>query len=188
MTANGRYSGGAMILHWTIAVAVIAQWQIAEKAEHLPEAERLGVMVWHFQIGITILLLTLLRIVWRLTHRRPPLRTHLKPWERVLAKTVHSLFYILLIALPLLGWIGLSGYKYAIGMFGLFEWPVLPVGFGEETGHEILEFHATLGTMMLALVVLHVLGALKHHFWDRDGDAVADAAVRHRSEGRGEAP
>lgn len=169
MTSTGRYSAGAMILHWAIAIAVIVNWRIAEKAEHLPEAERLDVMVWHFSIGMSILLLTLARIAWRLTHRRPPLGAHLKPWERKLAKTVHVLFYVLLIALPLLGWIAMSGYKYAVPMFGLFEWPVLPVGFGEETGHEILEVHASLGTAMLVLVVLHVLGALKHTVIDRDG-------------------
>jgi cytochrome b561 len=168
MTSSGRYSAGAMILHWAIAIAVIANWQIAEKAEHLPEAEAYDVMVWHFQIGMTILVLTVLRIVWRLTHPRPPLGTHLKPWERFLAKAVHALFYVLLIALPLLGWIAMSGYKYAVPMFGLFEWPVLPLGFGEDTGHEILDVHASLGTAMLVLIALHVLGALKHTIFDRD--------------------
>lgn len=170
MTRSGRYSAGAMILHWAIAIGVIANWQIAEKAEHLPEAERGAVMGWHFEVGMTILVLTVLRIVWRLTHPRPPLGAHLKPWERTLAHLVHALFYVLLIALPLLGWIAMAGYKYAIPMFNLFEWPVLPLGFGEDTAHEILEVHANLGTLMLGLIVLHVLGALKHQFWDRDGE------------------
>ena len=164
-----RYSWGAMLLHWVIAILVIANWRIAESAENLPDTERGAVMGWHFAFGMLILLLTVARIVWRLTHKRPPLGGHLKAWERILARTVHSLFYILLIAMPLLGWIGMSGYKFPIDMFGI-TWPVLPTGLNEDTGHEILEVHATLGSVMVLLIGLHVLGALKHHFWDKDGE------------------
>ena len=164
-----RYSWGAMLLHWVIAILVIANWRIAESAENLPDAERGAVMGWHFAFGMLILLLTVARIVWRLTHKRPPLGGHLKAWERILARTVHSLFYFLLIAMPLLGWIGMSGYKFPIDMFGI-TWPVLPTGLNEDTGHEILEVHATLGSVMVLLIGLHVLGALKHHFWDKDGE------------------
>ncbi|MDD3798928.1 MAG: cytochrome b/b6 domain-containing protein [Novosphingobium sp.] len=166
---RNRYSFVAMILHWVIAIAVIANWRIAEAAEGLPEAERGAVMGWHFAIGMAILLATVLRILWRLVHRPPPLSAHLAIWERVLARATHGLFYLLLLALPLLGWVGLSGYKAPIDMFGIV-WPVLPVGFGEKTGHEILEFHATLGSAMIALVGLHILGVIKHMAIDRDGN------------------
>ena len=71
--------------------------------------------------------------------------------------------------LPLLGWIGLSGYKLPVDMFGVV-WPALPVGFGEKTGHEILEFHATLGGLMILLVGLHILAVIKHLVIDRDGN------------------
>ena len=164
-----RYSAVAMILHWAIAIGVIVNWQIAERAHELPEAERGAVMYWHFAFGMLILVLTAMRIAWRLFRKPPPMGNHLQPWERALAKITHAIFYVLLIGLPLMGWIGMSGYKYAIDMFGLV-WPVLPVGFGEDTGHEILEVHATLGTAMLFLIVLHVLGALKHTFIDKDGN------------------
>lgn len=168
MTAK-RYSAVAMLLHWAIAIAVIVNWRIAETAHELPEAARGEVMSNHFALGMAILLLTVVRLVWRLINPPPPLGAHLQPWERTLARVTHLVFYILLIGLPLLGWIGMSGYKYAIDMYGLV-WPVLPVGFGEETGHEVLEVHATLGTAMLILIVLHVLGALKHTFYDKDGN------------------
>lgn len=158
-----------MILHWVIAIAVIANWRIAEAAEKLPEAERGDVMAWHFAIGMSILVATVLRIVWRLVHRPPPLAAHLAAWERAFARTVHAIFYILLIGLPLLGWIGLSGYKLPVDMFGVV-WPALPVGFGEKTGHEILEFHATLGGLMILLVGLHILAVIKHLVIDRDGN------------------
>ncbi|WP_235829540.1 cytochrome b [Croceicoccus estronivorus] len=167
--ARSRYSLVAMLLHWAIAIGVIANWRIAEAAENLPQAERGAVMSWHFAIGMAILLATLARIIWRLVHRPPPLSSRLAVWERVLARVTHSIFYILLLALPLLGWIGMSGYKAPIDMFG-FVWPVLPVGFGEKTGHEILEFHATLGSLMILLVGLHLLGVIKHMVVDRDGN------------------
>lgn len=167
---TSRYSWGAMLLHWAIAILVIANWRIAESAEHIADdTERGAVMGWHFAFGMLILLLTVARIVWRLTHRRPPLGSHLKRWEVLLARGVHAVFYILLVALPLMGWIGMSGYKFPIDMFGI-TWPVLPTGLDEDTGHEILEVHATLGTVMIYLVGLHILGALKHHFWDKDGE------------------
>ncbi|MXO63627.1 cytochrome b [Qipengyuania oceanensis] len=165
-----RYSTGAMVFHWLIAIAVIANWWIAEQAHDLPQAERGALMGWHFTIGITILILTVLRIVWRVTHPVPPMSDRHAGWERFLARATHTLFYILLIGLPLGAWIGLSGYDSAISFWGLFSIPALPVGFGEETGHEILELHASGGTFMMILVVLHVLGALKHQFIDRDGE------------------
>lgn len=164
-----RYSMGAIILHWLIAIAVIVNWRIAESAHELPQAQRSDLMNWHFEIGMTILVLTVLRILWRLTHRPPPLSADITPVERVLARVTHAAFYILLISLPMLGWIGMSGYDFPVPFFGLFEWPVLPTGLTEDGGHQILEIHATLGTAMLFLIALHILGALKHQFYDRDG-------------------
>ena len=170
-TAGRRYSTVAIILHWAVAIAVIVNWRLAESAEELQKTDpaRGELMGLHFAIGMTVLLLTVLRLVWRAVTPPPPLSAHLATWERVLAKGVHLLFYILLLALPLLGWLGMSGYDQPIDMFGIV-WPVLPVGFGKDTGHEILEFHGTLGGLMILLVGLHILGALKHQFIDRDGD------------------
>ncbi len=167
--AASRYSLGAMILHWVIAIAVIANWRIAEAAEHLSKEERGDTMAWHFAIGMAILLLTIARIGWRFMKPPPPLASNLKAWERVLAKVTHEIFYLLLILLPVMGWLGMSGYNTAIDMFGLI-WPILPVGFGKDTAHEILEVHGSIGGIMVLLIGLHVLGALKHQFFDRDGN------------------
>lgn len=170
MTEGAKYSKVAMLLHWLIAIAVIVNWQIAERAHDLPQAERGAVMSYHFSLGMTILLLTLLRVIWRLMHRAPPLGAHLKPWERALAKATHALFYVLLIGLPLGGWIGLSGYDSGVPFWGLFEFPALPLGLDQKAGHQILELHATGGTVLLYLAGLHVLGALKHTVIDKDGN------------------
>ncbi len=165
-----RYSTGAIVLHWLIAIAVIVNWRIAEAAEHLASAEKTAVMANHKALGITILILTLLRLAWRFVKSPPPLASTLKPWEARLAKTVHLLFYVLLIGLPLGGWLANSFFGQGVSVFGIFTLPALPVGQNPDAGEGIFEVHATLGTAMLVLIVLHVLGALKHHFLDKDGN------------------
>jgi cytochrome b561 len=165
-----RYSTGAIILHWAIAIAVIVDWRLAEAAEHAPRGQHFAVLQPHSALGMAILVLTVLRLVWRWTHKTPPLGRHLAQWERVLAHTVHIVFYVLLIGLPLMAWIGTSMWNEPTDFFGLFTIPNLPVGGNRGLGHDLQELHGTLGEIMLYLIVLHVLGALKHHFWDKDGD------------------
>ncbi len=170
MTAR-RYSRGAIAFHWIIALLIVLNVAAALISERLPKAEAVQVMGNHKAIGITILLLSLGRFAWRLTHRPPPFVATLKPWEAALARTVHSLFYILMIAIPLTGWLTHSAFSGGkpIGVLGLFSYPGLPLmqdrGLGETLGgvHEVLAFG------MLALLALHVTGALKHQFFDRDG-------------------
>ena len=164
-----RYSKGAMLFHWTIAVAVIVNWRIAEAAEHAAGPEKGAIFANHKALGIVILALTIGRLLWRWTHPRPPLADTVKPWEKVLAKVVHTTFYILLIGLPLGAWIANSLTGRAIDMFGLFTIPPLPVGENEGLGGSIFDAHKLGGTLMLYLIALHILAALKHTFIDRDG-------------------
>jgi len=165
-----RYSTGAIVLHWAIAIMVIINWRIAEGAEHASRAARAEIMANHMATGMLILLLTLARLLWRLTHTQPAFSQTLKPWEAAVARIVHLAFYVLLIGLPLMGWIGSSMEGKAIDVFGAFTIPGLPVAANRGLGHEILEVHGSLGEIMLYLIVLHVLGALKHHFIDRNGE------------------
>ena len=168
--SQSRYSMGAMLLHWLIAIAVIVNWRIAASAEDLPDTERGAVMANHMALGMTILALTVLRLVWRFMRTPPDLAVTLRPWERVLARTVHIIFYVLLIGLPLGGWLASSFYGSGVKIWSLFTVPALPVAANEGIGHQIFEVHATAGTVMLFLIALHVLGALKHQFWDKDGN------------------
>lgn len=166
-----RYSGVAMLLHWLIAIAVIAQWRIAESAEHAAsEAAGRAIMANHFSLGVLVLLLVLLRLGWRMLRPNPPLAAHLAAWERALSKTVHTLFYALLIALPLAGWLALSKYGSPVPVWGLFTLPALPVAPDPEGAKAIFGLHATAGTVLLGLMVLHILGTLKHTLLDRDGN------------------
>ena len=169
MTTN-RYSAVTMLLHWAIAIGVIVQWRIAETAEHAPEEEAGAIMANHFSLGVTILVLVLLRLAWRFVHRPPPLAAHLQPWERMLAKTTHTLFYILLIVMPAAGWVAMSSFARGVPVWGLFDLPPLPVPENVERGMAIFELHSVAGTVLLGLVVIHVLGTLKHTLIDKDGN------------------
>lgn len=166
-----RYSRGAIILHWLIALLIIGNFVGAWMAEGLPRDQKMVMMGYHKATGILILLLTLVRIGWRFTHRPPPLAETLKAWEAALAKVTHTLFYFLMLAVPVAGW-GLHsafGKGKPVSMFGLFDFPALPVGTDKGTIGLFHELHEVFATAMLALFVLHVSAALKHQFIDRDG-------------------
>lgn len=165
-----RYSLGAIVLHWAIAIAVIVAWRIAEGAEHASGAEEAAIMANHMAVGMLILALTIARLVWRVTHTQPPFSRDLARWETILARIVYFAFYLLLLGLPLMGWIGTSMEGGSVDVFGLFTIPGLPVAANRDVGHEILEVHGSLGEIMLYLIVLHVIGALKHHFVDKNGE------------------
>lgn len=166
-----RYSAVAMTLHWLLAIGVIVQWRIAEAGEHAAteEAGR-EIMGNHFSLGITLLLLVLLRLAWRLAAPNPPLASHLAGWERALSKATHTLFYALLIAMPLAGWIAMSKYGAPVDIWGLFALPPLPVAEDPEGAKAIFGLHATAGTALLILTAVHILGSLKHTLIDRDGN------------------
>lgn len=166
---QARYSKGAMLFHWIIAVAVIVNWRLVETAEHASKADEGWWMGQHKALGITILLLTLGRLGWRLVHKVPPLPTNYASWEKLLARGIHILFYVLLIGLPLGGWLAGSYFGRGVDVFGLFSLPPLPVGENPEAGKSIIGLHKTGGEIMLYMIALHVLGALKHTFIDKDG-------------------
>lgn len=166
-----RYSRGAIALHWILAVLILLNYVAAWVSEDMPKEQAMQVMGNHKAFGITILLLTVVRIIWRLTHKSPPLVETLKAWEAALAKVTHGLLYFLMLAVPVAGW-GLHsafGQGKPVSMFGLFNFPALPVGSDKPTIGMYHELHEVFATAMLLLMVVHVLGALKHQFIDRDG-------------------
>lgn len=168
--ARRRYSGVAMAFHWAIAILVIMNWQIAERAEQFEGPMRGTIMGYHKAWGMTILALTLGRLTWRLTHPVPPMPAHYAAWERALARTVHVIFYVLLIGLPLGGWLASSLAERPVDFFGLFTIPSLPVGKDEGLAKQIFEFHESGAKFLLILAGLHLLGVVKHLVVDRDGE------------------
>lgn len=170
-TVSARYSRGAIALHWLIAVLIVLNIAAAWISEGMSKADRATVMGNHKAIGITVLALTLLRIVWRLLHRPPPLLDSLMAWEAALSRVVHAGFYFLMLAIPLTGWAMSSAFSKGAGvsLFGLGTVPALPVGYDKPTAGLFAELHTVLAYGMIALIALHVAGALKHQVIDKDG-------------------
>lgn len=165
-----RYSRVAIVLHWLIALLILGNFVGAWIAEDLPKPERMEMMGYHKANGILILVLTVLRIVWRLVHKAPAMVETLKAWEVAVARVTHGLLYFLMLAVPFAGW-GLHsafGAGKPVSMFGLFNMPALPVAGDKATIGIFREAHEIFATLMLALIVLHVAAALKHHFADKD--------------------
>ncbi len=170
-TPNLRYSHGAITLHWLVAVLIIANYILVWTAEGKPEEQEHFLVGIHAATGIMILLLSVLRVIWRITHPAPPMEPGLKSWEVALATWVHRAFYFLIIAVPFTGWVmssAASGGK-GLNIYGLFDFPGLPIGPDRDTAIAVYEVHEILATVMFFLLILHVAAALKHHFVDRDG-------------------
>lgn len=167
----GRYSLVAMAFHWILAILIGLNFFGAWASEDLPKAEQAVAMGGHKAMGITILLLTVLRIVWRFTNRPPALLDSLKAWEIALAKVVHGLAYAFMLAVPLAGWAMHSAFSKGapVSVFNLFSMPALPVGHDKATAGLFHELHETFATLLLLLIVVHVLAAIKHIAIDRDG-------------------
>jgi cytochrome b561 len=163
-----RYSNIAIALHWLIAGLIIANFVVASMAEDLPRAEAGAYMATHKAIGISVLLFSLFRLFWRVGHKPPPLPQSIAGWQVSLGKTVHVLFYVLMIAVPLSGWIMASAHPKAppVEFFGLFD-ATLPTGKNEALAGVGHDAHEILTKPLFLLIALHVIGALKHQFIDR---------------------
>lgn len=168
---GNKYSVPAMALHWLIAIGVIANWRIAEAGEHAAsQAEKSAIMGNHFAIGVLIFVAIVLRFALRATKGIPAPQAGHAGWERMLAKAIHYIFYALLLIMPLAGWFAMSKYGAPIDVWGLFTLPPLPVAADPEGAKAIFEQHGTAGEILLILIVVHVLGTLKHTLLDKDGN------------------
>lgn len=174
-----RYSSVAILFHWTIAVLVIVNLIVGIGHEWVPAMR--AWMPGHKAIGITVLVLTLARISWRLVHRPPALPASVSPLQRTAAHAVHWVLYALLVLMPLSGWVMVSGPegRRPLTWFGAFDIPYLPVSEAASGG--AASAHGLLGWLMVALVALHVAAALWHHLGQRDATLVRMAPWFARS-------
>lgn len=160
-----------MWLHWLIAALLIYNYALGERTEHLkPGAALFAVLQLHKSIGITVLLLSLWRLAIRLW-RPLPAAVIDSPSAKYLSSAVHALFYVVMIAAPLTGWIIVSTAKIKIPtlLFGLIPLPHLPLAGMSHALHELAEeAHGLLSRLMLGLIALHVIGALRHQFMMKD--------------------
>lgn len=174
-TDSGRYTAIAKTLHWLIAAAILGMLVLGWVMGDLPNGgNKFAAFQWHKSIGITILLLSLARLAWRLTHTAPPLPSGMPAWEKFAAHATHILFYALMIGMPLAGWaiVSTSSLTIPTMLYGVIPWPhlpLLPELANKKEIHEAAEQLHGLGAYLLAaLIVLHIGAALKHHFINRD--------------------
>ncbi|HUY68684.1 MAG TPA: cytochrome b [Alphaproteobacteria bacterium] len=178
LSSYKRYDTVAIILHWLIALAILAMLAIGWTMTSLPKGADLKFTLfqWHKSIGITILILSVLRLLWRLVNPPPPLPATMKTWEKFAAHASHALLYILIIGMPLLGWaiVSASTMNLPTMLYGVIPWPnlpilpALPVADKKSLGHAFAAAHSAGAWILAVLLVIHIAAALKHHWWDRD--------------------
>jgi cytochrome b561 len=189
MSNTTRYTKTAVVLHWLIAICIFGMfalgWYMSDLPKEAPKQMAYdlfdwGIYTWqlseeasprtfyfnlHKSLGITIFALIIIRILWRLTHKSPALLDSYKAWERKLATGAHHLLYLLMIALPLSGIIMATYSKYGIKWFGID----FIKGLDNAAMRDIFkEVHEIVGALILLVVIIHIIGALKHKFIDKD--------------------
>ncbi|HQY09322.1 MAG: cytochrome b [Burkholderiales bacterium] len=167
-----RYGGMAIALHWLLAMGIVGTFAVGIYMHELPMSpQRLKLYSWHKWAGVCILLLSVWRLVWRLTHRPPPLSAAMQAampaWQRAAHHGVHHAMYLLFFAVPLVGWAYSSAAGFPVVLFGLWQLPdFVPVD--KALAELIKPWHQITAMALMALVLMHVGAALKHHWIDRD--------------------
>lgn len=163
-----RYTRTALTLHWLVAALILAAFVLGGSMVDMSlSPAKLKMYSYHKWIGVTAFLLVLVRLAWRLGHRPPPLPAAIPRWQQALAGLTHGLLYLLMLAVPVTGWLMSSAKGFQTVYLGLLPLPDL-LDKDEALGKLLDGVHAFAHDALLVLVVLHVLAALKHHLLDRD--------------------
>ena len=173
VTPSPRYTTTAIALHWVLAAGLLGLLAFGWYMVGLPfSPTKLKYYNWHKWAGVTILVLSALRLLWRLTHRPPALPARMAAamprWQHVAHHGVHHLLYVLFFAVPLLGWAYSSAAGFPIVFLGLWQLPDF-VAASPDLADALKPLHKLSAYAMAALVLVHVAAALKHQFFDRDG-------------------
>jgi len=163
-----RYTRTAIALHWILAALIIGNLCFGLYMVGLPlSPAQLKYLSWHKWLGITVLIASTMRLLWRLAHPAPALPASLQPWEKRLANASHLLLYVLFFAAPLSGWLLSSAMGFQTVYLGLLPIPDL-LAKNKEVAEVLKVTHRWINYTMAALIVVHVAAALKHRFLDRD--------------------
>jgi cytochrome b561 len=165
-----RYSNVAVTIHWVTVVLVLAQlWLGFSFADMAQGPERGQLFTWHRTVGAVILLLVLARLTYRLVNPPPPYPPDLPRWERIAGTWNHRLFYLLLIAMPIVGVTAASGMLpgSTIPLLGGIAIPKVP-GISNDLAETLGDVHVAAAWLLIALLVVHAAAALKHQFFDHN--------------------
>jgi cytochrome b561 len=163
-----RYGAVAIAFHWLLAVMIVGSFCVGLYMTDLHMSPlRLKLFNWHKWAGITILALSALRLLWRLTHRPPP-DVPMAAWQQRAAHLTHYALYLLFFLVPLAGWAYSSAAGFPIVVFGVIPLPDF-VGVDKAVAEVLKSSHHLLAFALAVVVLGHVGAALKHQFIDRDG-------------------
>jgi cytochrome b561 len=168
-----RYTPLAIALHWLLGLAILGMFAVGVFMTDLPISPlRLKLYNWHKWAGVTVLTLSVLRLLWRLTHRPPPLpqaiAQAMPTWQARAYHATHLLMYVLFFAVPLIGWAYSSAAGFPIVWFGQIPLPDL-LAPDKALADMIKPLHELSAFALVGLASLHIAAALKHHWIDRDG-------------------
>ncbi|MGD0960178.1 MAG: cytochrome b [Methylomonas sp.] len=177
---NKHYTTIAICLHWLMALLLIALFAVGNYMSDLPLSPwKLQIYSWHKWAGVTAFLLVIIRLVWRFTHRPPELPATTSPAMRLAAHAGHAALYILMVAIPLSGWLMSSAKGFQTVYFGVLPIPDL-LSKDKPLGEVLQIVHQSLNYLLLALVAGHAGAALKHRFFDKD-EVLSRMWFRHES-------
>ena len=163
-----RFSLLSIALHWAMVLLIAAVYAcILLRENYLKGSDlREGLKTWHFMLGLSVLVLVIIRILARLMSAKPPITPDPPVWQMLFAKAMHFALYAFMLAMPIAGWVILSASGKAIPLFGL-ELPAL-VGQSKDLVGQVKEMHETVGTIGYFLIGLHAAAALFHHYIAKD--------------------
>jgi cytochrome b561 len=166
---NSQSWGSVSIgLHWLTFVLILSLGIIGTLMTDLPNGPlKIQIYTLHKSFGLTVLALSMLRLLWRLLSKTPGVIPNTPSWQAMIAKLTHAAMYVLLFAIPLSGWLYNSAAGFPLKYFGLFKLPKLS-GYNPELKHLAGDTHETLFYVLAALLLLHAGAALKHHYLDKD--------------------
>ena len=175
---KSTYTSTAKVLHWLKALMFFGLLALGFYMHELPlSPEKLQFYAWHKWAGVTVFLLVLFRLYWRVTHRPPALPESMpRPLQRV-AHAGHLIIYILMIAIPLSGWLMSSAKGFQTVWFGVLPIPDL-IAKDKAWGDLLALVHQSLNLLFVAVLTGHIAAALKHHFVDKD-DILTRMLPRH---------
>lgn len=168
MTGKGAYTRTAVYLHWVMALLVFVTFPVGLVMSDMAlSPDKLRMLSYHKWLGVTVFLLVMVRLVWRAMHKPASLDIPMPQWQRIAAKAVHVLLYVLLFAIPLSGWLMSSAKGFQTVYLGILPLPDL-LSKDKVLGDALSALHEVLNITLLLLVVSHIGAALKHQFIDRD--------------------
>jgi cytochrome b561 len=163
-----RYTSPAIALHWMIALIILGSLPLGIYMADLPISPiKLKLYSYHKWAGVTVFLLAIMRLGWRIGHPAPPLPASIPALQRRLANATHHLLYVLIFVIPLTGWLMSSAKGFQTVYFGVLPIPDL-LAKNPPLGDLLKNLHFALNLLLAGLLAMHAGAALKHHFVDRD--------------------